>query len=137
MIAVADTGFIIAVLNRRDNRHQSSSAVYRDADQIVLPQTALTEIAYLLNQRVGSDSVAKFLETLPESKVVVVSLDAQDLANTATILRRYADSRIDFVDATIMAVAERLNLTTICTLDRRDFSIYRPAHCPYFQLLPE
>jgi predicted nucleic acid-binding protein len=40
------------------------------------------------------------------------------------------------VDASIIAVAERLNVTTIATLDRRDFTVVRPVHCQAFELIP-
>lgn len=52
------------------------------------------------------------------------------------ILEQYADSQLDFTDAAIVAIAERLAITRVYTLDRRDFSIVRPIHCDYFELLP-
>jgi predicted nucleic acid-binding protein len=48
----------------------------------------------------------------------------------------YASARLDFVDCCLMALSERLNITQICTYDRRDFSMFRPAHCDYLTLLP-
>ncbi len=136
MIAVADTGFVIAVLNKRDHYHQKASEVYRQARTIYLPQTTLPEIAYLLGKQAGQVAVAEFLDKLPFSKVTVVPVTPQDIQKTALILRRYADSRIDFVDATVMAVAERLEIITILTVDYRDFRIYRPEHCAWSSLLP-
>jgi len=52
------------------------------------------------------------------------------------VLEKYADSQLDFVDAVIFAIAERLNITRVLPLDRRDFSIIRPKHCDYFEILP-
>jgi hypothetical protein len=52
------------------------------------------------------------------------------------IMQRYRTSEFDFADVAIMAVAERLNITRICTFDRRDFGVYRPLHCGHFELLP-
>lgn len=46
-----------------------------------------------------------------------------------------ADSSF-IVDCCIMALAERLHVTRIATFDRRDFSIFQPRHCGYFELLP-
>jgi predicted nucleic acid-binding protein len=43
----------------------------------------------------------------------------------------------DLADCCIMALSERLNITYISTLDRRDFSIFRPRHCDYLTLLPD
>jgi predicted nucleic acid-binding protein len=53
------------------------------------------------------------------------------------ILRQYRDARFGMVDATVMAVAERLQIQIILTLDRRDFSIYRPKQCSAFRIVPE
>lgn len=44
------------------------------------------------------------------------------------MLSVYADAKLDFADATIVAMAERLDVETILTLERRDFSIVRPNH---------
>ncbi len=35
-----------------------------------------------------------------------------------------------------MALAERLDVTTIATLDHRDFRVVRPAHTDAFELIP-
>jgi predicted nucleic acid-binding protein len=51
-------------------------------------------------------------------------------------MRRYEDAQIGFVDATVVAIAERLKLKRILTTDRRDFSLMRPRHCKEFELLP-
>ncbi len=42
----------------------------------------------------------------------------------------------DYTDAAIMALSERLQITKVCTFDRRDFGIFRPKHCDYLELLP-
>jgi len=48
----------------------------------------------------------------------------------------YADARLDFVDCCIMALTERLDIRRVATFDRRDFSIFRPNHGDYLELLP-
>jgi hypothetical protein len=35
-----------------------------------------------------------------------------------------------------VGIAERLQITTVLTLDRRDFQLMRPKHCEAFRLLP-
>ena len=42
----------------------------------------------------------------------------------------------DIIDASTIAIAERLDQTVIATLDERDFRIVRPAHIDAFDLLP-
>ncbi len=46
--AVADTGFVVALLNRLDTMHNSVTPVYTQQKQILLPQTVLAEVAYLV-----------------------------------------------------------------------------------------
>ena len=57
------------------------------------------------------------------------------MRRVAEILDNYRDSRIDFVDATVMAIAERYGSTKILTLDQRDFRLFRPQHCDSFEML--
>jgi uncharacterized protein len=48
----------------------------------------------------------------------------------------YFDAKLDFVDCCIMALSERMNITKVCTFDRRDFGMFPPQHCAYLELLP-
>ncbi|WP_220502484.1 hypothetical protein [Microbispora sp. H10670] len=54
----------------------------------------------------------------------------------AELVRGYPAPRLDPADASVIALAERLGVRRIATLDRRDFSIVRPRHCPTLILLP-
>ena len=59
-----------------------------------------------------------------------------DLRRVVEILEQYQNARFGMVDASTMAIAERLKIEVILTLDRRDFTIYRPRHCNAFRLVP-
>jgi predicted nucleic acid-binding protein len=137
MIAVADTSFVIAVFDIHDEFHEPSLAIYRSHQPIYLPQTTLAEIGYFLTKRYGNLTASFFLARFPNTRYRLIPLADEDVARTAEILQKYADTRVDFVDATIAAVAERLNITRVLTLDRRDFSLIRPKHIQQFELLPE
>lgn len=54
----------------------------------------------------------------------------------ADLLRRYSDRRLGATDASIIAVAERLGVTRIATLNRRDFDNVRPIHAATFDIDP-
>lgn len=136
MTTVADTGFAVALLNQHDLHHTAVKKVYANQRQVLLPQTVLTEVAYLLHRDAGTAQVVRFLESLLNSRFQPICLTDQDFARSAAILQQYRDSRIDFVDASVMAIAERYSLDTILTLDRRDFGLYQPPHCSAFILLP-
>lgn len=133
---IADSGFIVALANRLDQRHAEVRPIYLQYPQILLPQLALVEVAYLIGRDVGIPTVVKFLKGIPASRFELIEATAQDINRAADILDRYVDSKIDYVDACVMAISERLNITTVLTIDRRDFSLFRPLHCQNFILLP-
>jgi hypothetical protein len=54
----------------------------------------------------------------------------------AELVEIYGDFPLGTTDASVIAVAERLNITEVATLDHRHFAAVRPAHCDAFSLLP-
>ncbi len=66
----------------------------------------------------------------------VIELTEQDMTRMQAIMGQYEDAQFDFTDTALMALSERLNITKVYTFDRRDFSIFRPRHCNYLELLP-
>ncbi len=135
-IAISDTGFVVALLNKSDGKHSDVVEIYKQQNSILLPQTVLAEVAYLVGRSVGINVVATFLKGLSASRFRLISLTETDVMRVAEILDKYEDSRIDFVDATVMAIAERYKSNLILTLDRRDFRLFRPKHCQSFDILP-
>jgi predicted nucleic acid-binding protein len=69
-------------------------------------------------------------------ELATVGLDPEDYGRTAELVRRYADLRLGAVDASLVAVAERLGVREIATVNPRDFTVVRPRHVSHFELLP-
>jgi predicted nucleic acid-binding protein len=67
----------------------------------------------------------------------LLPLDGDSLTAIAAIMRRYEDAGIQFADAALAYLAERENLHTVFTTDRRDFSIIRLKRNRALTLLPE
>lgn len=137
MTILIDTSFLLALSDYRDPHHR----VATDAIRIiraprVIPVPVLPEAFYMISIRVNYAAAIRFLEYIQRGGFDLESLSFADTARTTTIMRKYADSKFDFVDCCIMALAERLNVTRILTFDRRDFPVFRPAHCDYLELLP-
>jgi predicted nucleic acid-binding protein len=137
MTVIADTGFVVAVAVTSDDDHERCVHLYLQQREIYLPQSTLTEIGHLLVKAGGNRAMGHFLTYLPQMKYTLIALEPADIQRAGELLIQYADSRVDFVDASIAAVAERLEITRILTLDQRDFRIIRPHHCEYFELLPQ
>lgn len=133
---IADTGFVVALTNRSDQRHEDVLPVYLQYLHILLPQLVLVEVAYLIGRDAGIPTVVQFLKGLSASRFTPIAATDDDIARAASLIEQYADSKVDFVDASVMAIAERLNIKTILTIDQRDFRMVRPSHCDSFTLLP-
>jgi predicted nucleic acid-binding protein len=135
---IIDSGFLYGFIDNTDVHHSSVSPVLKAIrSPIYLPIPAITEITYFLSKRLGNAVTANFLEDLYSTDLILEDPTPLDYLRSAEILRKYNDQNIDFVDACIVAMAERLNITTILTVDRRHFSIFKPVHCDSFELLPE
>jgi len=137
MAYLLDTGFLYALLNRTEQMHQAVVAAAQTIrEPIILPVPAVTETAYLLLRDVGTAAVGDFIESLATTDLILESPVRGDYTRAAEVIRQYADSRVDFVDAVIVAVAERLSTSRVLTLDHRHFRMFRPKHCEAFELLP-
>lgn len=114
----------------------SQATEIAEREPLILPLPAVTEITYLLNRSLGLSAVVEFVESLANTRLIIESPVPEDFLRSAAILRKYDDANIDFVDACIVAMAERLKITKILTVDRRHFSIFKPLHCDSFEILP-
>jgi len=71
-----------------------------------------------------------------DGRLLPIELTTADWQRVAELIKTYADLGLDLIDASLVAVAERLHLTAIATLNHRDFRVVRPAHAEAFELLP-
>lgn len=95
----------------------------------------VTEVADLIGTRLGADSEVRFLGDLAAGSLIAEPVVAADWLRVAELVARYRDLPLGTVDASVVAVAERLGETEVATLDRRHFSIVRPKGRP-FELRP-
>jgi predicted nucleic acid-binding protein len=136
MTALLDTGFLLAVLDADDDLHVSCTAALLNEPQPLLPDVVLPELAFMILRELGYPVLISFLQSIVRSELIVERATADDLDRTTEILAKYADSRVDFVDCVIAAMAERLTIQNILTVDRRHFQLFRPKHCSHFVILP-
>lgn len=137
MAALADTSFLFALADSSDRYHPQALAVAQSFQEpLVLPCPVLPEICYLLDSRLGHRAMWQFVQELIRNAVPVEPLRPEDLPRALELLARYEDIGLDFTDAAIVAIAERLKITTVLTLDYRHFTAVRPRHCARFRILP-
>ena len=124
MTALLDTSFLFALTDQSDRNHHRVLAVAQRANEpLVLPVVVLPEVCYLIASRLGHQAMRRFVSSITSDTVQVEPVTTEDLVRVHQLLEQYADNQLDFTDAAIIAIAERLNITRVYTLDRRDFSI--------------
>jgi predicted nucleic acid-binding protein len=134
-VIVADTGAVIALLDRSEKHHAVLRDLYdHDPDGWVLPWTILPEVDYLLATHLGTKAQDAFLADLADGAFLVAWGSDDDLAAADRIHRKYHALKIGLVDAAVIAVAERLKANAIATLDLRHFAAVAIAGRP--RLLP-
>lgn len=134
--AIYDTGFLFAVLDEDDDFHDDCLVAYEFEDNALLPVMILPEIAYLIKRELRTEVLIAFLRKIAEGKFNLAQTTEDDFERAAEILEQYDDNNIDLVDAVIVAMAERLKIKRILTVDRRHFSVFKPKHATAFEIIP-
>jgi predicted nucleic acid-binding protein len=88
--------------------------------------SVVVETSVLIERQLGAAAEAAFLGSLAPAGVVVEQFGNADLVRMAELVTTYADMPLGAVDASVVAIAERIGATTIISLDRRHFSVVRP-----------
>lgn len=134
---LVDSSFLYALYNLEEKNHQKAAAFVRAGQyNYLVCDVVLPEVCFLFNRFGGEQAVVTFLESLEIAKPQLEPLLITDLERIREIKITYAQARLDFVDCCLMTLSERLNITQVCTFDRRDFSIFRPKHADFLELLP-
>ena len=135
MPLLLDTGVVYALADADDSWHNRAQSLLRSQRELLLlPVTTVPEITYLLRKRLRPHTERLFLRSIADGELGVEQLTVGDWRRSVELLETYEE--IGFVDASIVAIAERLRLTTIATTDRRHFSAIRPSHAERFELVP-
>ncbi|HEX5475164.1 MAG TPA: PIN domain-containing protein [Vicinamibacterales bacterium] len=133
-MVVADTGAVVALLDKGDRHHAALRAMYEaDPAAWILPWAILPEVDYLVATELGASAQRVWLDDLASGAFAVEWGADRDLVAAHRFAERYASLEMGLVDGAVMAVAERLR-ADIATLDLRHFGAVRFAHAP--RLLP-
>jgi predicted nucleic acid-binding protein len=134
---VVDAGPLVAAAATKDRNHESCVELLSNArGPIVVPELVVTEVAYFLADRLGSVAERAFVRAIRDGELLVEPVEPQDWERIDDLLERYEDLPLGTVDASVVAVCERLEQDVIATLDRRHFGVVRPRHTKAFTLVP-
>jgi hypothetical protein len=136
-VLIVDAGPLYAAAARRDRNHTRCVALLSEAERpIIVPQLVVTEVSYLLQDRIGSHAELAFARSIEAGELEVEAVTGGDWARIAELTEQYLDMPFGMVDASVVALAERLGTLTVATLDRAHFQAVRPRHGPALQLVP-
>ena len=120
---LSDSGPLVALLNRNDEHHRWAREQFDHAACPVLTcEGAVTEAAYLLH----ADGLPPWgVLELIERGIVAVQFDLEsELDRVLSLMKKYSDTPMDFVDACLVAMTEAKRDCRLLTIDS-DFRIYR------------
>jgi len=138
---LVDTNVAYALIDAAEPDHARCVQWFRSTGRtpLILSPLAIAETCYLLDKQLGPAAEASFLASIGRGRAFtyqLAELVAADIARMEALVRRYADRHLGGTDASLIALAERLKITTIATVNRRDFDNVRPEHVPAFDIVP-
>ncbi len=134
---IVDTGVLLAAADRNDPDHDACARLLESHNgELVTTPLVVAETGYLIARQLGANAEARFFRLVAAGEISMEVLSGDDLDRIADLVETYTDLPLGGTDASVVAVAERHRETTLATLDRRHFSVVRPAHTDGFELLP-
>ena len=133
---LVDTGPLVAMLDASDSAHTvciETLSLFRTP--LVTTWPVLTEAAWLLRNR--PDLVQRLIRSATAGFLRIEIQTEVDAAAMATIFDRYADQHFQLADVSLMHLADRKQIDTVFTLDRRDFGVFRTHQGKPLNLLPQ
>jgi len=124
---LADSGFWIALGNKRDRHHAAALAALdrHCAEGFVSTWPVLTEVTHLLAARVSVSQCVAFIDGIARGACEIPAPPPDALFRTHALMSRYRDLPMDLADASLVILAEDLGEGRILSTDQRDFEGYR------------
>jgi len=137
MTLLVDAGPLVAVASRTDQAHDRCVELLSSVPRpLVVPVLVVSEAAHLIERHVGAHTERSLANAFRAGELVVEPIEPSDWDRISELVDTYDDLPLGIVDASVVALAERLKVTTLATLDRKHFSVVRPKHCDAFKLVP-
>jgi predicted nucleic acid-binding protein len=140
-VILVDTGPLVAAALHGDVNHvrcaELFASLHLNEEALLVPSLVVTEVCYLLEREAGPRVEAGFVRSLAAGDFTFTEVTLADLDRVAKLIATYADLPLGAVDASMIAVAERLGVEEIATLDRRHFTVVRARHVNALTPLPK
>jgi predicted nucleic acid-binding protein len=132
MRGIADTGFVVAFLNRLDRHHDWAEEIGKQISEPLLTCEAV------LAETIFQVESASAVLGLVQEGFLQLAFDLRDnLSEVLELAERYRDRAPDLADLCLIRMSELLEEVPVFTVDEKDFRIYRrngrdviPIVCP-------
>jgi len=124
MQALLDTGPWVALIDKSETMHKKCFKWLQNfSGELYTTEAVLTEVMYLLDFSTAAQLSA--LDFVIKGAVNLVPSTKYSLKRVQKLMDKYSDLPMDFADATLVTLAEETQVLHICTLDKKDFALYR------------
>lgn len=138
VVVIVDAGIFVAAAFPADRHHAECAEFLRaPADDLAVSDVVVGEVSHFFKRSPHRPRPEiAFLRWLAGGRVEPLAPTPDDYQRMSELVEQYHDLPLGAADASIVALAERLRVTRIATVDRRDFGIVRPRHIGAFELVP-
>lgn len=131
-----DTGAFVSLIDKSQNNHGRCVAFFREfRGRFLTTEPVLTETLYLLGP--STKGMRHCIDFIVKGGATLIPQSAESLLRASSLMEKYEDIPMDFADATLVTLAEEMDVAEIFTLDRRGFGAYRIRGKRTFSLWPE
>jgi predicted nucleic acid-binding protein len=131
-----DTGVYVALLDKSERNHERSITFLKEfRGTLLTTEPVLTETLYLLGSTIKAQRAC--IEFILKGGATLIPQSIESLKRSSALMEKYKNIPMDFADATLVSLAEELDINEILTLDRKGFSAYRIHGKKAFNLSPD
>ena len=118
-----DSGPLIALFDRSDKYHQASTEfIKKNRSELITTLASITEVLHLLD--FSRNAQVDFLSWVDAGAVTVEPITTDDFQRIRGLIVKYSDLPMDFADACLVFLGEKMNVSKVATIDR-DFDVYK------------
>jgi uncharacterized protein len=130
-----DTGVLVALLDKSERNHERCVAFLKEfKGNLFTTEPVLTETLYLLGPSVKAQRSC--IDFIVKGGATLIPQSGESLSRASALMEKYADIPMDFADATLVTLAEEMDIGEILTLDRKGFGAYRVRGKTAFTIWP-
>jgi predicted nucleic acid-binding protein len=134
---IVDAGPLYAAAATADDDHARCAQLLANASRpLLVPELVVTEVSYLLSDRIGAHAEIAFAESIAAGELNVEPVLEDEWERVAELVSRYVDLPLGMADASLVVLAERHRQHEIASLDHRHLGVVQPRHTDRLTLLP-